>query len=73
MKCDVCSKEMEEDGASLIGISSTFSAETFDTFSVEFTQRQLGKYEINKTYNVCWECWLKSLGVKPPIEDNNEA
>lgn len=65
MKCDVCGKEMEEDGKSMVGISLTFDPKGFDDYSLEFCQRQIGKYQMGKTYSVCWECWLKSLGVNP--------
>ena len=73
MNCDGCGKRVEEDGSSLIGISLTFDPKVFDEFSLEFCQRQLGKYVLGKTYNFCWECWLKSLGAKPPIEEKVEA
>ena len=33
----------------------------------EFIQKQLGEYSINRSYRICWECWLKSLGVKPKV------
>lgn len=33
--------------------------------SKEFIQKQLGEYKLNHCYDICWECWFKSLGVKP--------
>jgi len=27
--------------------------------------RQIFPYHLDKTYNICFPCWLKSLGVKP--------
>lgn len=63
--CDSCGKKMEENGHSMIGISLTFKPQASDEYSLEFCQRQMGKYQLGKTYEVCWECWLKSMNVKP--------
>ncbi len=63
--CSRCKKSMtnDKDGSTTIGmiLEVKFESGQDDTFIKE----QLGKYEINKAYQFCWECWLDSLmGVK---------
>ena len=62
--CDVCGKNMtnQRTKSSYIGLAVRISLHDGDT---EFLQKQMGGYKIGKSYNVCYECWLKSLGVKP--------
>lgn len=38
-------------------ISISVNADNYE----KFRKRQLGKYEIGKIYEFCWECWLDSL------------
>ena len=59
--CDSCGKEQHnfEKNQDFIGIAMQVFAED------KHSKRMLGKYKLKKQYNVCWECWLKSLGVKP--------
>ena len=63
--CDTCGKEMynEKTDCKCAGISMSY----YDSNkgNKKFTKRFLGDYKPNRSYNVCWECWLKSLGVKP--------
>jgi hypothetical protein len=66
--CSVCEKDMEEDGktvsalvVSLRSIPIGFSQE----FSQEFLQKQMGEYQLNTDYYICYECLLRGLGVKP--------
>jgi hypothetical protein len=33
--------------------------------NIDFLKSQMGKYALGKEYNICFECWLKSMGVKP--------
>ena len=63
--CDVCGKSLQnpENGSCLIGIGISVNAET--EASKDYYQKQLGKYKLGKAYNICFECWLKSLGAKP--------
>jgi len=81
MECDVCNKlidsYVEEDYPGtkgplrttpdrLIGISIIVQQPSHDDRKGEtYLQRQLGPYQIGKAYCVCYECWLRSLGVKP--------
>jgi len=32
-----------------------------DSFTTEFLQEQMGKYELNKAYHICYECLLDSM------------
>ena len=62
--CDVCSKNMRnmETGSVYIGEQIIFG---FSPTESEFFSEQLGPYKMQRAYYVCWECRLKSLGVKP--------
>ena len=64
LKCDVCGKEMWDDKlrTALVGIRILLLP---NEKYREFYQKQIGKYEVDKEYNICYECWLKSLGVEP--------
>lgn len=42
--------------------------ESLSKEEVSFLNKQFGAYDINKEYNICYECWLRSLGVKPDSE-----
>lgn len=65
-KCNVCRKSMEiEKDKNYIGISLTFDEKSGNKKTRAAVQKQLGEYRIGVTYQVCCECWLKSLGVKP--------
>ena len=63
MKCSKCGKEMVDEvtGNSLVGIIFNFSYDQNERVSKEFIQKQIGKYELNKTYTFCFECYLDSL------------
>jgi hypothetical protein len=80
--CDVCGKDMtyhQEQNETLgwsgetsyIGVQISVSSEIPEM--KEFFQKQLGPYELNKQYNICYECWLKSLGVPIPEKRNQNA
>ena len=48
-----------------VGISLEMCMDSDDYPKEKFMQKQIGKYELGKRYNFCWECWLDSLfGVK---------
>lgn len=69
MKCDVCLKEMTSPtGETVIGISLSLYSKANDIEYNDFLKKQFGKYELDRSYNVCGECWLKSLGIRPPKE-----
>jgi len=53
----------QEKGA-LTGYAFSVNIQT-DSPSPDFIQKQLGEYKVNKRYKICWECWFKSLGMKP--------
>ena len=69
--CSVCSKEVEMKNKpfSVIGVRIiTVIDGSLSKEEVEFLNKQFGVYDINKEYNICYECWLRSLGVKPDSE-----
>jgi hypothetical protein len=60
--CDVCKRNMKDkNGTTHIGFNSSVNFETD-----EDVKRWLGIYpELTKVdYNICWICWLKSMGIK---------
>ena len=64
MKCDACGKEMtDEQGNSSIGCQLSYIVEPPN--DPTFAQKQMGKYQLGRTYRACWECWLKSLRIRP--------
>ena len=69
--CDVCDKSMydEDSGTNLIGMSITINC--LIGLEVPFYQKQMGDFKLGRQYNVCCECWLKSLGLKPEGEKNS--
>jgi hypothetical protein len=58
--CDACGKTLNHITGCSICLSCTSSNE-----DVEICKSNLGKYVLGKTYRVCFECMLKSYGVKP--------
>ena len=67
MNCDVCGKDtMMEDGkTSVIGMTLELRHEDDTKEYHTFLQKQIGDYEIGRKYVVCWECLLRSLGIRP--------
>ena len=61
--CDSCGKNLTSDSESLVGMSLELKQSIKNKRG--FTQKQMGPYVLGKTYRVCWECLLRSLGVKP--------
>ena len=60
--CAGCGKCMTDDnGSSTIGIAITVCCESGQ--NKEFMQKQIGKYDLGKSYGFCWECCLDSLMV----------
>ena len=72
MRCDKCGKNMKKPDTeeNWIGCSMGFSCEPGQE---DFFQKQLGKYQIGKTYNFCYECWLDSLFLGKFGEAPNEV
>jgi len=63
--CDSCGKNMMSMELGYACIGASIKVSCLLGAEVPFMQLQLGSYKLDKTYNVCWECYLKSLGVKP--------
>lgn len=61
--CEGCGRSLtDENGSSIIGVSITVTVKDDEAqINTDFIKRQMGKYEINKSYNFCYECWLDSL------------
>jgi uncharacterized protein (UPF0212 family) len=66
IKCDVCEKDLVSniDGVDKAYVALTLKFGIVDENEREFVQRMLGVYEIDKSYHICPECWLKTLGIK---------
>lgn len=70
-KCNICGKELsfkdkDKTYRTIIGMQATMTPDKkLSKKIIVFMQKQAGKYKLGKEYNVCWECWLKSMGVKP--------
>ncbi len=65
--CDVCGKSLMIDGTRYSGIDLTLGIDVKSESPEwrEAAQALLGPYELGRRYSVCWECWLRSLGVPP--------
>jgi len=62
MECVKCGKEMTDDsGMPNIGISININVTGPESRERMNMQKQFGKYDIDKVYQFCWECWLDSL------------
>ena len=71
VKCDACGKELVVVGDNdatirFVAVSINVSTDAKDELLTKAARISLGEYQLNKEYNICYECWLKSLGVKPP-------
>ena len=65
MKCNVCGREVtykDKDGKDVHqGITFNFTEDSeCDEFAKDI-ENEFGK----RKFNVCFSCWLKSLGIKP--------
>ena len=66
IKCSCCGKGLEtKHGDTLTGASFNINIKDNTTFSKEFVKKQLGPYKEKFNYNLCFECWFKSMGIKP--------
>lgn len=65
--CAVCGKDMTQpNGGRTVGIELWVetTGETSPAMR-KHLQEQLGPYDLDRRYSICWECWMRSLGVKP--------
>lgn len=75
IKCDACGKNLtmegenkEEVGPSVIMFS--LEARSKNEKEAIFMKEFMGPYDINRAYNICGECVLKTFGVKPYNTDS---
>jgi len=72
--CAVCGKDMvnKATNSSFVGMHISMRVEPVAEGQLEFCKKQLGVYadllELDRPFEiaVCWECWVRSLGVKAP-------
>ena len=62
-KCDVCNEELTdvEKNTTIIGVLFNISKLDKDHSETKRIKEIFGKTE----FNICYVCWLKSLGIKP--------
>ena len=59
--CERCNKELEDEkGNSHAGMVVCVRNISLSN-DTEFLQKQMGKYEVGKDYNFCFECLLDTL------------
>lgn len=64
MICDVCGRSMTtKDGTTLIGVSISLGYEGNSKWKRK-VKKIYPEIDLNKSYNICYVCWLKSLGIK---------
>lgn len=64
-KCNACDKNCfdKKTKSSLYGM--TIIVNNVKINDLKFYKKQLGKYKLNKTYRLCFECLYKAMGFKP--------
>jgi len=73
--CARCGKNLTDPdtGASFIGVSFILIIDTPGGYSEKFYRKQFGVYlpsdKNHVEYNICWECWMNSLGIKPKKDE----
>jgi len=76
MECDVCGKNLSCSSKDVSSVSMLSFSARIDTFDdpeiVNFMKHFMGQYEIDRIYNICGECTLKTFGVKPPSEEKRQ-
>lgn len=72
MTCDACSKVIDRLPEETEATKETWTSPGLRVVingggeaADAYMKRQMGPYQLNREYNVCWECWLKAMGVKP--------
>lgn len=67
--CNVCGKPLtlitDKGEISCVSLELLFTIPDGSPELQDFYRSLIGSYTPGKRYNVCQECWLKSLGVKP--------
>ena len=65
--CSACGKNMQNPrtGANTIGVSLNFRIDKEE--DQVFVEHLMSPYKLDplKIFNICYGCWLKSLGIKP--------
>lgn len=66
MECSVCGRRMtsKDGGVTLIGISISINKYVYDNRDASEIYPELFVGKDSVDYNVCYVCWLRSLGVK---------
>ena len=70
LHCDVCGRKLsdENDKNALVGMSITVKANEEDDPAVRQWHTELMKpYELDRTYCICFPCWLSALGIEPEV------
>ena len=74
LNCNVCNKNMynHELNIQIIGVEIVVPHHEMENRTLrelyrKFYQEQFGPYEF-KNYRLCWECWLRSLGIHEDME-----
>jgi len=62
--CDACGK-LRTDPECGTWLALTVEVSVDNPIYWNFAQRMMGPYDLNRRYNICWECYLRSLGIKP--------
>ena len=64
--CDVCGRSLEVgDIPTLVGLQILVKHDMLSMPQGQTMAEAMSPYKVGKEYNVCFPCWLKSLGVKP--------
>jgi len=69
--CDACGKcmTMPDSITTAVGMEITIHTQLSDSTESKkwnnFIDEQLGQYSGRRNFKICYECWLKSLGVIP--------
>jgi len=59
-RCSKCGKDMA-DNSGAVTIGARIEVKVIDGVDQTHFKKQLGKYELGKCYQFCWECWLDSM------------
>ena len=65
-KCNKCNKELgftDKEGNTIEIIGFSYSKTVFSNINKKELDKQFGIYKDLEEFNLCWECWLKYLGV----------
>ena len=69
--CDVCGRPISTtlstgEHITCDGVYISFTKGDATDEQMEFYQSTATPYKIDRTYHICWACWLKALGIKVP-------